>query len=194
MARRSEDAIVDMSEAIGPGWTLRQTPEGRTAGTWQVRYDDRLIGSVERVEQLSGRVTGWRALLNGIGVSAFGTLTARKGSPLWRTRDMAAAGIAFQAVHNNLAPKHSMPTTDSRAGDRRGRCEFSAVTPRKDGTGKGERCPDPVEWIIEYGRAPWLNEVCGTHYATHYLDHEGSPIQMPGEVDRYPVAAGTPQL
>ncbi|WP_223199627.1 hypothetical protein, partial [Solihabitans fulvus] len=106
-AENDPAVTVDMAAAIGPGWSLTQTTLDRETGIWRVRHAGRLLGVIERRHELHGR--GWSASRDGVTIAAFGTFTARKGSALWRTRDNAAAGIAFDAVQRELVPRSSMP-------------------------------------------------------------------------------------
>jgi DNA invertase Pin-like site-specific DNA recombinase len=87
---------VDLGERVGPGWVL--TGDGvRGAGgqVWHVEQDSVRVGVVRQAVTVRGR-TGWQALLDGLEVPAPKALALAAGSPLWRTRDLAAAGIAHR--------------------------------------------------------------------------------------------------
>ncbi|MGW5880225.1 helix-turn-helix transcriptional regulator [Nocardiopsis terrae] len=92
---------VDMSEKIGPGWTLRRqgTPEEHT---WLLLHEGRERGTVRRYRPRSGDLSrGWEALAGAGGAQGFVRRPATKqgkfgqrSSFLWRSRDLAAWGIA----------------------------------------------------------------------------------------------------
>ena len=87
---------VDLSNQIGPGWTLTQHADDADVSMWHVQHDGRTIGTVRRSYDLASNTRGWEARMANFGhVPAFGALAAsRRHDRLWRTRDNAAAGIA----------------------------------------------------------------------------------------------------
>jgi len=87
---------VDLGERVGPGWALIGDGVREAGGqVWHVEQDGVRVGVVRQAVTIRGR-TGWQALLDGLEVPAPKALALAAGSPLWRTRDLAAAGIAHQ--------------------------------------------------------------------------------------------------
>jgi len=99
---RVVDLTVELgATAGGRTWHLAETETG--SGLWLLHRDSVHVASVQRSATRTGR-RGWRARLgNGVELRAHGDL-AVGGSTLWRSRDLAAAGLAL----------HLKPT--SRAG------------------------------------------------------------------------------
>jgi hypothetical protein len=92
---------VNLSQQIGPGWTLTQHADDADISLWHVQHDDQTLGTVRRSYDLASNTRGWEArTANFDHVPAFGALAAsRRHDRLWRTRDNAAAGIASRAVN-----------------------------------------------------------------------------------------------
>jgi hypothetical protein len=86
---------VDVSAELGAAagtWQVAETDPG--AGSWAVLRDQVRVGLLRRESTARGR-RGWLARLDtGAPLPAHGTQAAAAGSPLWRTRDLAAAAIA----------------------------------------------------------------------------------------------------
>jgi hypothetical protein len=91
---------VNLSQQIGPGWTLTQHADDAEISLWHVQYNGRTLGTVRRSYDLTSNTRGWEArTANFDHVRAFGALSAsRRHDRLWRTRDNAAAGIASRAA------------------------------------------------------------------------------------------------
>ncbi|MGW3569096.1 hypothetical protein ACWDSL_35440 [Streptomyces sp. NPDC000941] len=89
---------VDMSADLGDGYALVQL-ESTFDGEWLLRRHGETIGSVTRVSSLSGyTVTGWEARHHTMKLP-YGL----RGS--WRTRAMAAAGVATAHERHCLKPQ-----------------------------------------------------------------------------------------
>lgn len=104
-------AVVDMTERIGPGWALRREGEA-DAHTWLVTYEGRVRGMVRRYRPRGGGLSrGWEALAGAGGPGGFlrrsatqqGKFGARS-SFLWRSRDLAAWGIATDPPFDQPSP------------------------------------------------------------------------------------------
>jgi hypothetical protein len=95
---------VDMRDSIGPGWTLVQHDGDAEASIWHVHHNGRTVGSVHRSYDLSANAGGWEARTADYHlVCAVGTLAAsRRHDRLWRTRNSAAAGIAFHTTRHSV--------------------------------------------------------------------------------------------
>jgi DNA invertase Pin-like site-specific DNA recombinase len=86
--------VVDLSADLGEPAGSWQVAEIDTLGTWQVLHHGSRVGSVRREATTRGR-RGWSAVLDtGLPVAAPAGLATATGSTLWRTRDLAVAGIA----------------------------------------------------------------------------------------------------
>jgi DNA invertase Pin-like site-specific DNA recombinase len=88
---------VDLAGEIGPGWRLVGSDPAQGVGDpyWYLERDGARVGTISR--QFTSRLRpGWRAtLMDGYTVPApAGRLAVASGSTLWRTRNLAAAGIA----------------------------------------------------------------------------------------------------
>ena len=97
-AMRSGPAVtprrrVDLAERVGPGWALTGDRGQEPVG--QVEQDGVRVGVVRRAATTRGR-TGWQAMVDGLEVPAPKDLAMAAGSGLWRTRDLAASGVAHQ--------------------------------------------------------------------------------------------------
>lgn len=88
---------VDMSTKIGPGWILRQ----QGPHIWLVMHDGQVWGTVQRYRARNGELSrGWEALRGVYPRRVRRSATdqgkfGRKSSFLWRSRDLAAWGIAI---------------------------------------------------------------------------------------------------
>jgi DNA invertase Pin-like site-specific DNA recombinase len=94
-ARRSQERAVDLSAELGAPagtWQLAETEPG--SGSWIVRQDGVRVGIVRRESTLRGRRAWMARLETGVPLPASGDLAVAAGSTLWRSRDLAAAGIA----------------------------------------------------------------------------------------------------
>jgi len=104
------DTAVDMGDRIGPGWILRR--EGPAQGhTWLVMHEGRVRGKVRRYRPRSGGLSrGWEALLGSGGRQGYGRRSATdegkfgRSSFLWRSRDLAAWGIATNPAFSQPSP------------------------------------------------------------------------------------------
>lgn len=105
---------VDMTQRLGPGWTLRQREGDADTHTWLLAQGGLVKGMVRRYRRKSdGNLSGWEAFL----IGADGSLTrhsatsaASKSSTssfLWRSRDLAAWGIAARPDHHTPNPAWS---------------------------------------------------------------------------------------
>lgn len=113
-------AVVDMTERIGPGWALRREG-GADAHTWLVTYEGRVRGMVRRYRPRGGGLSrGWEALAGAGGAGGFLRRSAtqqgkfgQRSSFLWRSRDLAAWGIATDPAfaQPNPAWAHRRPPT-----------------------------------------------------------------------------------
>jgi len=84
---------TDLSAQLGPGWRLIQD-DGDRAERWHLEHNQIRVGVINRTVTTRGR-TAWSARsLTGLQIRALGTLAVAAGSPLWRTRELAAAGLA----------------------------------------------------------------------------------------------------
>ncbi|WP_067801349.1 hypothetical protein [Actinomadura formosensis] len=102
---------VDMAARLGPGWTLRQREGDAETQTWLVTYQGQVKGLVRRYRRKSdGALSrGWEALLGG--GEGFVRHSATKAgahsdrsSFLWRSRDLAAWGIATRPAYTEPNP------------------------------------------------------------------------------------------
>ena len=86
--------VVDLSGEMGEPVGTWRVAETMPRGTWVVLHHGERVASVRREAPLRGR-RGWSAVLDsGRSVSAPVGLAAAGGGGLWRTRDLAVAGIA----------------------------------------------------------------------------------------------------
>jgi DNA invertase Pin-like site-specific DNA recombinase len=86
--------VVDLSAELGaPAGTWRLTETEPGAGSWIVRRDGTRVGVVRREATSRGRRAWLARLETGVPLPATDDLAA-PGSTLWRSRDLAAAGIA----------------------------------------------------------------------------------------------------
>jgi hypothetical protein len=91
---------VDMSARFGPGWTLRQRDGDADAQQWLVAHRGEIKGMVRRYRRTDGGWSrGWEALpvtphgFTRLPSTVAGSWNGRS-SFLWRSRDLAAWGIA----------------------------------------------------------------------------------------------------
>ncbi|HEX2807014.1 MAG TPA: hypothetical protein VHN80_12685 [Kineosporiaceae bacterium] len=85
--------VITLGEQLGPGWRLVQDGD-RAEQRWHLEHDQVRVGMVRRAVTTRGR-TAWSARsLDGYEVQAPDAFAATAGSRLWRTRDLAAAGLA----------------------------------------------------------------------------------------------------
>lgn len=100
--RQEDDTTeVDMSHRLGPGWVLRRQG-AETDHTWLVVHQGQAKGQVRRYRPQDGGLSrGWEALSGTGGAQGLVRRPAtnegkfgRKSSFLWRSRDLAAWGIA----------------------------------------------------------------------------------------------------
>ncbi|MFJ6022957.1 helix-turn-helix transcriptional regulator [Nocardiopsis alba] len=108
---------VDMSARIGPGWVLRRQGEA-VDHTWLLVHQGRVQGMVRRYRPRGGGLSwGWEALLgtdeNPGRVRRPATSAAKYGRTsnfLWRSRDLAAWGVATNPAHGQPNPKWARGT------------------------------------------------------------------------------------
>ncbi|MEU0493769.1 helix-turn-helix transcriptional regulator [Nocardiopsis sp. NPDC006139] len=114
------EVTVDMGERIGPGWALRR--EGPAdAHTWILLHQGRVRGKVRRYRPRHGGLSkGWEALAGEGGPRGVIRRSAteagkfgERSSFLWRSRDLAAWGIATNPdfAQPNPAWAHRRPRT-----------------------------------------------------------------------------------
>lgn len=93
---------VDVADRLGVGWRLVQRAGDADTKTWLVEHEDTVHGLVRCYQRKDGTWSkGWEALLAGgsgfvrHSATAAGSWSER-GSFLWRSRDLAAWGIAHR--------------------------------------------------------------------------------------------------
>lgn len=109
--RQEDDTEVDMSHRIRPGWVLRRQGAA-TDHTWLVVHQGQVRGRVQRYRPRDGGLSrGWEALSGPGGAQGFVRRPAtnegkfgRRSSFLWRSRDLAAWGIATNPAHAEPNP------------------------------------------------------------------------------------------
>ncbi|WP_431959342.1 hypothetical protein [Actinacidiphila sp. bgisy160] len=112
---------VDMSARLGDGWSLVQRDGDEERRLWLVRHGERTRGQVARYVNRRGGLSGWQAwaydggelMLHLDAVSA--ALWREKSSFLWRTRDLAAWGVAVRPKHSQTPPAWARSGASARA-------------------------------------------------------------------------------
>ena len=85
--------MITRGVQVGLGWRLVQDGD-RVEQRWHLDHDQVRVGMVRRAVTTRGR-TAWSARsLDGYEVPAADAFAAAAGSRLWRTRDLAAVGLA----------------------------------------------------------------------------------------------------
>lgn len=102
---------VDMSGKLGDGWVLVQREGDAENLQWLVQRAGRTYGLIARYVNGQGRMTGWQASIYAGGeamlhLDAMGEASWRPGrsSFLWRSRDLAAWGIAVRPRRGQALP------------------------------------------------------------------------------------------
>ncbi|MGK5550615.1 hypothetical protein ACSNOI_03290 [Actinomadura kijaniata] len=103
---------IDLSAKLGPGWTLRQHDGDADTHTWLVAFHGEIRGKIRRYRRTDGSFSnGWEAFSGYNGSTGFMRLSAtgaaswsERSSFLWRSRDLAAWGIATRPDHSTPNP------------------------------------------------------------------------------------------
>ncbi|MFI9332940.1 hypothetical protein ACIGZJ_36070 [Kitasatospora sp. NPDC052868] len=115
---------VDMSDKLGPGWTLGQREGDEVTQTWVVVHDGQVRGMVRRYKRKAseGWSRGWEAFYlgrDGAGMLRQEAITAAswsdRSNSLWRSRDLAAWGVVTQPVgYSGTVPGWATRTTKTK--------------------------------------------------------------------------------